>query len=106
MYFDRKRRKIGWLLLVSVALILGFAAGFLFYGKPARQVQAEAARAIGETIRERARQCFAVEGVYPESLEYLMENYGLRINTADYYVVYEAFADNLPPNVRVAKKEG
>lgn len=106
MYFDRKKHRGGWLLLASVALILGIAAGFLFYGKPAQQVQEEAAHAIGETVRERARQCFAVEGVYPESLEYLMENYGLRINTADYYVVYEAFADNLPPNIRVAKKEG
>lgn len=106
MYFDRRGHISSWILFAALVVVLLVAAQPYLYEKPARQVREEAAYAIGETVRERARQCFAVEGVYPESLDYLIENYGLRINTADYYVVYEAFADNLPPEIRVAVKEG
>lgn len=106
MYCDTKRHVGWWIVLAVLALLLILAAKIFLVDRPAQQVQENAAYAIAETIQARARQCFAVEGVYPESLEYLIENYGLRINTKDYYVVYEAFADNLPPDIRVAKKEG
>ncbi len=106
MYFDTRRHVGRWIVLAVLAVVLILAAKIFLVDRPARQVREEAAGAIAETIRARARQCFAVEGVYPESLDYLIENYGLRINTTDYYVVYEAFADNLPPDIRVAKKEG
>ena len=106
MYFDRQKRTGEWILIVALVLVIVLAAEQILYEKPARQVREEAAYAISQTIRDRAQQCFAVEGVYPESLDYLIENYGLRINTKDYYVVYEVFADNMPPNIRVAKKEG
>ena len=36
-----------------------------------------------------------------EYLAYLEDNYGLQINKDDYYVTYEAFAENLPPTVKV-----
>ena len=45
-------------------------------------------------------------------LAYLQENYGLSVNTRDFYIHYDAFASNLPPDVRVevrpaeGKKEG
>lgn len=106
MYFDTKRHVLRWIMPLLLVLLLALGVKLFLVDRPARQVQEETAYAIAETIRERARQCFAVEGVYPESLDYLIENYGLRINTTDYYVVYEVFADNLPPDIRVAKKEG
>lgn len=106
MYFDTRKHAGRWIGLVVLTLLLILAAKIFLVDRPVRRVQEDTAYAITETIQERARQCFAVEGVYPESLDYLIENYGLRINTKDYYVVYEAFADNLPPDIRVAKKEG
>ena len=38
-------------------------------------------------------------------IEYLLENYGLAVNTRDYYIRYDAFASNQPPSVRVEEKE-
>ncbi len=104
MYFDRRRHIRVWLAAAAVLLtvLIGLFAG----GRSTAEVQAETEYSIRETIQRSALQCFAVEGAYPESLQYLMDNYGLRINTADYYVEYESFADNLPPEVRVVKKEG
>ena len=45
-----------------------------------------------------------VEGVYPPDLHYLEENYGLQINTAEFYVVYDIYASNMPPTVKVVAK--
>ena len=55
--------------------------------------------------RRSALQCYAVEGVYPPNLQYLEDNYGLQVNTKDYYVSYEAFASNLPPTVKVVNRK-
>lgn len=105
MYSDRRRHVLAWAAaaVIALALVLGLAVWAL--SGDGQELERETEYAITETIRRSALQCFAVEGVYPESLDYLVENYGLRVNTTDYYVVYEVFADNLPPEVRVVKKE-
>jgi hypothetical protein len=57
--------------------------------------------AIKETVRERALQCYVIENAYPESLSYLEENYGLTVNKEDYLIVYDLFAENQPPTIKV-----
>lgn len=47
----------------------------------------------------------ALEGVYPESLEYLKEHYGLTYNEDRYIVNYEALGSNLMPDVTVMEKQ-
>ena len=60
--------------------------------------------AIRDAIRRSALQCYVVEGVYPPDLAYLQDHYGLQVNTDNYYVVYEAFASNVPPTINVIEK--
>ena len=57
-----------------------------------------------EAVERSARQCYAVEGVYPPDLDYLRENYGLQVNTRDYVISYEIYASNIPPTVKVVLK--
>ena len=57
--------------------------------------------AIKDTVQERALQCYVIENAYPESLAYLEENYGLRVNKDDYLVVYQLYAENQPPMIKV-----
>ncbi len=45
-----------------------------------------------------------MEGAYPPSLEYLEENYGLQINEREFFVSYEIFASNVPPTVKVIRR--
>ena len=54
-----------------------------------------------EAIRQASVQCYALEGAYPPSLQYLADNYGLILNTEDYHFRYEVPAGNLPPIVEV-----
>lgn len=61
-----------------------------------------------ETIKNAVVQsavfCYGVEGSYPESVDYLKENYGLNYNEDKYIVEYEIFARNVRPQIRVMRK--
>lgn len=104
MYTDKKRKTGLWVLLglLALAIVLGLAAWAARV--QSRDLRAEGAEAIRDTIQRSALQCYAVEGVYPPNLVYLEEHYGISVNTRDYYVTYDAFASNLPPTVRVVEK--
>ena len=64
----------------------------------------EGAAAIKDTVQRSALQCYVVEGIYPPDLKYLEEHYGLEVNTKEFYVTYDAYASNQPPNVTVTPK--
>ena len=104
MYSDRKDlRHVKWLigLVILLVLLIALALAAENIGKT---LENDASDAIRETILTGAHQCYCVEGMYPASLDYLQEHYGIQINTDDYYITYSAFASNLPPSVTVTKK--
>ena len=45
--------------------------------------------------------CYAAEGVYPPTLEYMEEHYGIQIDRQRYTVHYEVFASNIMPDITV-----
>lgn len=100
MYSDRRKTRSGLLALVFALLLLAVLAAAVF-GHSGRDVSEESAAAIREAVRRSALQCYVVENAYPPDLQYLQDNYGLQINTEDYYVVYDCFSSNLPPSIRV-----
>ena len=104
MYSDRKKNR--WPLILACCILLAAAALAAVYATSSgsRDLSSEAAASVKETVEQAALQCYAVEGAYPPDLEYLVENYGLAVNTRDFYIRYDAFASNLPPDVRVEVK--
>lgn len=50
-------------------------------------------------------QCYAVEGVYPPSLDYIIEHYGLTYNEELFLVDYNYYGGNLLPEVTVLRKQ-
>ena len=66
---------------------------------------AEQHEALEKALERDITTCYALEGHFPPDLQYLEENYGLQINTNDYYVTYDIFASNQPPSVRVTPKQ-
>ena len=101
MYSDKtekRGRRFLWPLLIALVLAALLLAVFRH---PKADLEDSGATAIREAVRRSALQCYAVEGVYPPNLQYLEDNYGLQVNTEDYYISYEAFASNLPPTVKV-----
>ena len=94
---------------ILAAVVLAFLiAGVWIRVQTARSSEEEirdSIASITQTVQRRALQCYVIEGAYPESLSYLEENYGLTVNHEDYLIVYDAFAENLPPEVRVKYKK-
>lgn len=101
MYSDRKKRTWIRALLAAVLLIAAVLLVLSQSGPKRAEIREEGAAAIRELVESAARQCYAVEGVYPPNLAYLEDHYGIRINKKDYFVNYEAFASNIPPSVLV-----
>lgn len=57
-----------------------------------------------EAVRRAAVTCYALEGSYPESYEYLKKYYGVRVSESRYAVHYNIFASNLMPDITVTEK--
>ena len=55
-------------------------------------------------VRKAAIQCYADEGRYPSTLDYLVENYGVRIDEDDFMVAYDCAAANVFPNISVFRR--
>ena len=65
----------------------------------------EGCHQLEEALRRAAVACYAAEGIYPPTLEYLTQHYGVQINEACYTVFYVVVADNLMPEITVLEKE-
>ena len=104
MYSDAVKWKGRWLYGLLAALLVAALVLLIAHRNPERDLSDESAAAIRAAVERSALQCYVVEGVYPPDLKYLEENYGLQINTADFYVTYDAFASNMAPTVIVKAK--
>ena len=54
-----------------------------------------------DTVRKYAVQCYALEGAYPEKIDYLVDNYMLTLNKDDYVYHYVFIGSNLAPEITV-----
>ncbi len=97
------KAKSGWFsMAVSGAVfLLILAALFIGTRNLAGGTGAEGQRATQQAIERAAVLCYATEGFYPPSLEYIQQNYGVQIDTARYTVRYETFASNVMPVIQV-----
>ncbi len=57
-----------------------------------------------QAIRKAVLQCYAVEGMYPSELAYLVEHYNLKIDEEKYRVSYDCFASNIMPEIYVFER--
>lgn len=89
----------------SVTIFIGFMLIF-FWGinKFERILNEQNLLLTKQAIHKAIIQCYANEGHYPDSLEYLEEKYYLTINYDTYYVYYDPVASNLMPEVEVFKR--
>ena len=59
---------------------------------------------LEEAVRRTAVSCYAQEGVYPPSVEYMQTHYGLHYDASAYVIRYEVLAHNLMPEITVLEK--
>ncbi len=83
-------------LLMFVAVVGVFVFGTDNVSGTVSQEQLEM---IEASVRRSTVQCYALEGSYPEDLEYLVEEYGLYYDDANFVVHYENIGSNLLPQI-------
>ena len=101
---DRKTLLLRLLAFLTAAVLV-FGLLSALSGHIEKDLTEKGARVLKDTILQSAVQCYAVEGSYPPSLEYLEENYGLQINHKRYLVTYDIFASNLMPQMTVLQTQ-
>lgn len=95
-------RNFIWSVFVFLILI-----GCFFYG--VHSVSRTADRTEMETLEQAVRrnvvQCYAAEGRYPESLDYLEEHYALRYDKKKYFIGYEVLGENIMPDITIIARK-
>lgn len=95
------RREIA-IVLLMVLVIGGVWMLVTRVGRSSGEAQTEF---VTEAVHNAALTCYAVEGAYPTSLEYLRENYGLAYDQSRYMVRYDSIGSNLMPDISVTEVE-
>ena len=95
------RRFVAFIVGVLVAFLL--VSALVWVGARAL-TREQGAQAVRTSILNSAKQCCAIEGCYPTTLEHLESGYGLAINHSDYVITYEYLGDNVMPSVVVKCK--
>jgi len=75
----------------------------VMYGlqQTAESSSAEGLRILEDSLRRAVVMNYAIEGRYPESIEYIERNFGIHIDRTRYAVHYRVFASNLLPEITV-----
>ena len=60
---------------------------------------------LSDALNRDILHCYAVEGYYPPSLDYLKEHYGLTYDEDLFFVDYQPVASNMRPEVTILTKE-
>ena len=89
--------KKGSLLLAAAVLVCFLVAlSRLDTGR-----QEKGRQQLEEALRRTAVSCYALEGAYPPSVDYMTDHYGLTYDDSRYTVHYSVFASNLMPEITV-----
>ena len=105
----RKEKRGLWGLLKGVLMPAAAVAVLVFFASALNSLdsgrEAENLQQLEEALRRGCVACYAAEGVYPPSLDYLEEHYGVQIDRGRYIVHYDIFAENLMPDIKVMENE-
>lgn len=90
--------------ITPVAFIAVILAIILWSTNMTSRADTQQAKVQEEAIRKAAVTCYAIEGRYPESLQYVRDNYSVIVNEEDFNINYEVFASNIMPSISVKVK--
>ena len=97
----KKIRKLSLPLIAFIALFILFIRGISSVSETTVDKQKES---LMTALNRSITQCYAVEGTYPPSLDYIEEHYGLTYDHDRFFVDYQVYGSNMYPTVTVLTK--
>lgn len=103
-----RREKIQKISKLSVFSFILFILLMIWLMISVRNVDSAAEKSRSDSVRRTVMNgvslCYSIEGEYPADIEYLEDNYGVRIDHDRYIVHYDYFGANIRPSVTVTDK--
>ena len=99
--YPAKRRWMRTLLVSASVFFLVLLTVVFVLNQAERSVSEEQYAALENALRRAAVTCYALEGRYPPTLEYLTRQYGVVEEPGRYGVRYDIFAPNIMPDIEV-----
>ena len=94
---DRKSMK-KWLYLLLPVLLIFF---WYLIGSVDRSTVERQEESLRAALNRDILHCYAAEGFYPPSLQYIKDHYGLRYDESLFMVDYQPIASNMRPDVTI-----
>ena len=104
-YFLKKLSALARYLIMPVLMMAAVYILLISAGNVNERQQAENLKQMEDTIHKAVLNCYAIEGSYPATLDYVEQYYGLQIDHDRYDVFYEVFAQNIMPEITVIEKD-
>ena len=103
----KKQRSFTIIKVILLFAVLAVAVFCLYKAtvKMNRGQEAESLKQLESSIRKATMTCYATEGVYPPTIQYLKDNYGIQIDESRFTVCYEVFAKNMMPDITVMENQ-
>ncbi len=106
IYVGKRESSIPSIIGKLVKIIIVFAILFIFFigineissGNVERQQES-----LQEAVERDIVQCYSLEGIYPPSLEYLEDHYGLIYDKKLFFIDYRPVASNIYPEVTILR---
>ena len=88
-------------ILIFVVLIIAFV---MLVGSITSRGSERELEIVRDAVKNAALTCYAVEGMYPDNIEYLRDHYHLSYNADKYVVEYKTFSSNAVPSILVKER--
>lgn len=99
-----KRRNAFGFPVAIIIIALFVVIMFLVSSQMSKTSVIEQKKALESAIFRDVVHCYAIEGAYPESLDYIKDNYGLTYNEELFFVDYTPIASNIMPDITIIEK--
>ena len=96
--FVKDTKGVLFTVVILAVVVIFFASAV---GGASDKADASSAATLEKAIKRAAVQCYAIEGFYPPSVDYLAEHYGIIIDYSKYIVEYRSFSGNNVPRIKV-----
>lgn len=93
-----------WLIVIlSIILLTSIIFGLMRLEKISSVKEQQY---LEDTLKKAAVHSYAMTGKYPDSVETLIDKYGIVYEEKNYFIYFNVFADNVMPTIEVRERTG
>ncbi|MEF9916508.1 MAG: hypothetical protein RR275_00155 [Lachnospiraceae bacterium] len=90
---------------ISIIIFMLIIGLFYFaFSSFSQKTYLEQKATLEKSLQQSIIHCYCVEGSYPESLDYLKDNYGISYNKDKFFVDYKPLGQDIMPDLTIIVK--